>query len=60
MRRLVKKGEQDGLVELTHTEQVDKGKHRIDEDWQKFILRTYQEGNKGSKVGILRKPFVIE
>jgi putative transposase len=49
VRRLVKKWEQDGLVGLIQTERVDKGKHRIEEDWQKFILRTYQEGNKGSK-----------
>jgi putative transposase len=26
-----------------------KGKHRVDTDWQDFILKTYREGNKGSK-----------
>lgn len=49
VRRLIKKWEKDGLEGLTQTERADKGKHRIDEDWQKFILKTYREGNKGSK-----------
>lgn len=49
VRRLVKKWEQEGLVGLAQTQRADKGKHRVDEDWQKFIIRTYQEGNKGSK-----------
>lgn len=49
VRRLVKKWEQFGLVGLTQTERSDKGKYRVDEDWQQFILKTYKEGNKGSK-----------
>ena len=49
VQRLVKKWEKDGLAGLTETERTDKGKYRIDEDWQKFIIKTYREGNKGSK-----------
>jgi putative transposase len=49
VQRLVKKWEKDGLAGLTQTERTDKGKYRIDEDWQNFIVRTYREGNKGSK-----------
>ena len=49
VQRLVKKWEKDGLAGLIQTERTDKGKYRIDEDWQKFIVRTYREGNKGSK-----------
>jgi putative transposase len=49
IRRLVKKWEQDGLVGLTEVTRTDKGTHRVDEDWQEFILKTYKEGNKGSK-----------
>jgi putative transposase len=49
IRRLVKKWEQDGLVGLTETKRTDKGTYRVDEDWQEFILKTYKEGNKGSK-----------
>lgn len=49
VRRLVDKWEQEGLVGLAQTERNDKGKHRVDEQWQDFILKTYKEGNKGSK-----------
>lgn len=49
VRRLVKKWEQEGLAALEPTKRADKGKHRIDPEWQKFIINTYKEGNKGSK-----------
>ena len=49
IRRLVKKWEQDGLVGLTETKRTDKGTYRVDKEWQHFILKTYKEGNKGSK-----------
>ena len=49
IRRLVKKWEEQGLAALQTTTRVDKGRHRIDSDWQKFIINTYKEGNKGSK-----------
>jgi putative transposase len=49
VRRLVKKWEQEGLAALQTSTRADKGKHRIDEDWQEFIIKTYKEGNKGSK-----------
>ncbi|MBD2128245.1 Mu transposase C-terminal domain-containing protein [Microcoleus sp. ZQ-A2] len=48
IERLLKKHQEQGLVGLTTT-RSDKGKHRISEDWQEFILETYKEGNKGSK-----------
>lgn len=49
VRRLVKKWEEKGLEALWQTKRADKGQHRIDEEWQKFIIKTYKEGNKGSK-----------
>mgnify|MGYP001800244474 FL=1 len=49
IRRLVKKWEEQGLAALQTTTRADKGRHRIDSDWQKFIINTYKEGNKGSK-----------
>lgn len=49
VQRLVKKWEQDGVVGFTQTGRADKGKHRIGEEWENFILKTYREGNKGSK-----------
>ena len=49
VQRLVKKWEEKGLEGLTQTLRADKGNHRINEDLEKFILNTYQTGNKGSK-----------
>lgn len=49
VRRLVKKWEQEGLAALQTTRRADKGKHRIDSDWQQFIIKTYKEGNENGK-----------
>ncbi|MEH2253763.1 Mu transposase C-terminal domain-containing protein [Nostoc sp.] len=49
VQRLVKKWEQDGVVGFAQTGRADKGRHRIGEFWENFILKTYREGNKGSK-----------
>lgn len=49
VQRLVKKWEEDGLVGFIQTGRADKGKHRIGEFWENFIIKTYKEGNKGSK-----------
>jgi putative transposase len=43
------KWEQEGLAAINQDQRADKGKHRIAPDWQDFILKTYKEGNKGSK-----------
>jgi putative transposase len=49
VQRLVKKWEKDGLVGITQPGRVDQGKHRIGKFWEDFIVKTYKEGNKGSK-----------
>jgi hypothetical protein len=49
VQRLFKKYQEEGLAALTSTTRGDKGKHRISEFWQDFIVKTYQQGNKGSK-----------
>ncbi|MCT7984516.1 Mu transposase C-terminal domain-containing protein [Laspinema sp. A4] len=49
VQRLVKKYEEKGLAAITATERSDKGHYRIDREWQEFILKTYKEGNSGSK-----------
>lgn len=49
VRRLVKQWEEEGLTALNETTRADKGKHRIDGYWQEFIIKTYKEGNQGSK-----------
>ncbi|MBD2242354.1 Mu transposase C-terminal domain-containing protein [Nostoc sp. FACHB-888] len=49
VRRLVEKWEQEGLAGLAQNQRLDEGKHRVDGNWQEFILNTYKEGNKESK-----------
>jgi putative transposase len=49
VQRLVKRWEQNGLAGITRGSRVDKGKHRISDFWEEFIIKTYKEGNKGSK-----------
>ena len=49
VRRLVDKWVEQGMLGLVQSERSDKGKHRVDTDWQDFIFKTYREGNKGSK-----------
>ncbi|AFY45248.1 Mu transposase C-terminal domain-containing protein [Nostoc sp. PCC 7107] len=49
VQRLVKKYQQDGLSAIVETQRNDKGSYRIDPEWQKFIVNTFKEGNKGSK-----------
>jgi putative transposase len=49
VQRLVKTYQEEGLAALTSTTRADRGKHRISEFWQDFIIKTYQQGNKGSK-----------
>ena len=49
VQRLVKQWEHEGLAGLASSERADKGQHRISQEWQDFIIKTYREGNKGSK-----------
>ncbi len=49
VQRLVKLWEQEGLAGLASSERADKGQHRISQEWQDFIIKTYTEGNKGSQ-----------
>ena len=49
VQRLFKKYQEQGLTALASTSRADKGQHRIEEFWQKFIVKTYLDGNKGSK-----------
>lgn len=49
VQRLVNSWQQEGIVGLTPTERADKGKHRISKEWQDFIIKTYREGNSGSR-----------
>jgi putative transposase len=49
VQRLIKRWEEEGLSALSTGERSDKGNHRIDSRLEEFILKTYREGNKGSK-----------
>ena len=49
LQRLFKSYQDNGLTALISTRRKDKGQHRIDDFWQQFIIKTYQQGNKGSK-----------
>lgn len=49
VQRLVKRWEKEGSEAIAKDDRADKGRHRIGEFWETFIIKTYQEGNKGSK-----------
>ena len=49
LQRLFKKYQEQGLTALVSTSRADKGNHRISQFWQDFILKTYKQGNQGSK-----------
>jgi putative transposase len=49
IQRYVKQWEKKGLVGIVQNNRADKGSYRIDPQLQDFILKTYREGNKGSK-----------
>ena len=49
VQRLFKKYQEQGITALVSTSRADKGNYRISQFWQDFILKTYKQGNKGSK-----------
>lgn len=49
VQRLVKRWEQEGISAFVSSGRSDRGKHRISEFWQNFIIKTYEAGNKGSR-----------
>ncbi|EAZ90284.1 Mu transposase C-terminal domain-containing protein [Crocosphaera chwakensis] len=49
VQRLVKKWEEKGLQAIAATDRSDKGSFRIEEQLQEFIIKTYKNGNKGSR-----------
>jgi len=49
VQRLVKRWQQEGVVGIVKDSRRDKGRHRIGDFWENFIIKTYKEGNKGSK-----------
>ena len=49
LQRLFRRYQQEGLSALRVGERRDRGTHRIGDFWEEFIIKTYQQGNKGSK-----------
>ncbi|MBT9313803.1 DDE-type integrase/transposase/recombinase [Leptothoe kymatousa TAU-MAC 1615] len=49
VQRLIKRWETEGVACLAAAGRTDRGKYRISEFWQEFIIKTYTAGNKGSK-----------
>lgn len=49
IQRLVREWEKQGIAGLRWRERSDRGQFRIGEDWQSFIVKMYQDGNRGSR-----------
>ncbi len=41
--------EKKGIAGLSWRDRSDRGQFRIGEDWQSFIVKMYQDGNRGSR-----------
>jgi putative transposase len=48
VQRLVKKWEEEGLAGLIQIKGSDRGSHRINNELEQFIIKTYLDENKGS------------
>jgi putative transposase len=49
VQRLMRTWRQGGLAGIVRRGRSDRGERRVDEQWQRYILRTYREGNRGGK-----------
>lgn len=49
VRRLLRQLREEGIAHVVRRSRSDRGSARISEDWQKFIVQTYREGNRGSR-----------
>jgi len=49
VQRLMKLWQQQGLQAFVNGPRSDKGRPRISADWEKFIVRTYEQGNQAGK-----------
>lgn len=49
VRRLVRRLREEKIVGVLRRSRSDRGDSRISEEWQKFILKTYREGNRSSR-----------
>ena len=49
IERKVKDWEEKGIAAFTETDRVDKGKTRVSDYWQEFVLAQYKQGTKDGK-----------
>lgn len=49
LRRLVKSWRQQGIAGLSRQPRTDVDEVKISQEWQQFIIKTYQDGNLGSR-----------
>jgi len=49
VRRLLRQLREEGVAQVVRRVRSDRGAARISEDWQKFIVQTYKDGNRGSR-----------
>ncbi len=49
VRRLLRQLREEGVAQVVRRVRSDRGAARIGEDWQKFIVQTYKDGNRGSR-----------
>jgi putative transposase len=45
----VRAWKKEGVAGLSWRERSDRGQSRISKDWQEYIVKTYREGNRGSR-----------
>lgn len=49
IQRLVREWKKQGVGGLSWRERSDRGEYRISQEWRDFIVKTYREGNEGSR-----------
>lgn len=49
LRRLMRSWQEQGIAGLRRQSRSDQGASKLGEEWQSFILKTYREGNRGSR-----------
>ena len=49
VRRLTRQLRESGVESVIRRSRSDRGEARIGQQWQQFIVRTYREGNRGSR-----------
>ena len=49
VKRLVRQYREQGIAGLQRQPRSDEGQLKIDETWREFILKTYQQGNRGNR-----------